>query len=70
MQMRTNIVLDDNLVEKALRLSGINTRKELINTALSEFIQNHSRLDIRDLKGKLSFRADYDYKKLRKRNTS
>ncbi len=32
--MRTNIVLDDNLVKKALKLSGINTKKELINTAL------------------------------------
>ncbi len=68
--MRTNIVLDDNLVKKALKLSGINTKKELINIALSEFVQNHSRLDIRDLKGKLSFRDDYDYKKLRKRNVS
>jgi Arc/MetJ family transcription regulator len=66
--MRTNIVLDDNLVKKALKISGANTKKELINVVLKEFIQNHSRLDIRDLKGKISFRDDYDYKKLRKRS--
>ncbi|ODS32938.1 MAG: hypothetical protein SCARUB_01939 [Candidatus Scalindua rubra] len=52
--MRTNIVLDDNLVKKALKLSCANTKKELINLVLKEFIQNHSRLDIRDLKGNLS----------------
>ena len=68
MCMRTNIVLDDNLVKKALKISGANTKKELINVVLKEFIQNHSRLDIRDLKGKISFRDDYDYKKLRKRS--
>ena len=66
--MRTNIVLDDNLVKKALKISGANTKKELINVVLKEFIQNHSRLDIRDLKGKISFRDDYDYKELRKRS--
>lgn len=66
--MRTNIVLDDNLVKKALKISGANTKKELITIVLKEFIQNHSRLDISDLKGKISFRDDYDYKKLRKRN--
>ncbi len=66
--MRTNIVLDDNLVKKALKISGANTKKDLITIVLKEFIQNHSRLDIIDLKGKISFRDDYDYKKLRKRN--
>lgn len=66
--MRTNIVLDDNLVKKALKISGASTKKDLITTVLKEFIQNHSRLDIRDLKGKISFRDDYDYKELRKRS--
>jgi Arc/MetJ family transcription regulator len=64
--MRTNIVLDDNLVKKAFRLSRLHTKKDLITTALKEYIRNHSRLDLRDLKGKVSFREDYDYKALRK----
>ena len=68
--MRTNIVLDDNLVKKAMKITGANTKKELINMALKELVQNHSRLDIRDLRGKISFRDDYDYKKLRKRSRS
>lgn len=53
--MRTNIVLDDNLVKKTLKISGVCTKKELITMVLNEFAQNHSRLDIRDLKGKNLF---------------
>ena len=63
--MRTNIVLDDKLVEKALKISGLKTKKELIATALKEFVRNRSRLDIRQLKGKINFRDGYNYKKLR-----
>ena len=65
MIMRTNVVLDDELVAKGLKISGLNTKKELINTALKEFVRNHSRLDIRELKGKISFIDGYDYKSLR-----
>ncbi len=64
--MRTNVVLDDNLVRNALTISGISTKKELITVALKEFIKNRSRFDIRDLKGKISFGNGYDYKSLRK----
>lgn len=64
--MRTNIVLDDSLVNKALKISKLQTKKELITTALREYVINHSRLDLRDLRGRVSFREDYDYKALRK----
>ena len=63
--MRTNIVLDDQLVAKAIKTSGMRTKRELIMTALKEFVQNHSRRDIRELRGKISFRPGYDYKSLR-----
>ena len=64
--MRTNVVLDDSLVKKALKMSGLSTKKELITIALKEFVKNRSRFDIRDLKGKISFDDGYDYKALRK----
>lgn len=64
--MRTNVVLDDNLVKNALTISGISTKKELITVALKEFIKNRSRFNIKDLKGKISFEKGYDYKSLRK----
>lgn len=65
--MRTNIVLDDELVKKAFRHSKAKTKKELINEALKELISARQRLDLRDLRGKIEFREDYDYKKLRLR---
>ena len=42
--MRTNIVLDDQLVEEAQALSHIKTKRELIDKALREFIANRKQL--------------------------
>jgi len=64
--MRTNIVLDDEIVNRAFRLSKAKTKKELIHEALKEFINSKQRLNLRDLRGKIEFRTDYDYKRLRK----
>jgi len=66
--VRTNIVLDDEIVKTAFRYSKAKTKKELINEALKELITSRQRLDLRDLRGKVEFRSDYDYKKLRKGN--
>ena len=63
--MRTNIVLDDQLVARAAKISGIRTKRALIMTALKEFVVNHSRRDIRELKGKVAFSSGYDHKALR-----
>lgn len=63
--MRTNIVLDDHLVKKALKLSGKKTKRDVVHLALKEYVQNHLRRDIRDLIGKVEFGEDYDHKKLR-----
>jgi Arc/MetJ family transcription regulator len=38
--MRTNIELDDELVNEAMRISGIATKKALINKALRQFIDS------------------------------
>jgi Uncharacterized protein conserved in bacteria (DUF2191). len=63
--MRTNIVLDDNLVKEAFKYSEAKTKKELINQALKEFVDNRSRRDLLDLEGKIEFAKGYDYKLLR-----
>jgi len=63
--MRTNIVLDEKLIQKAFKYTHVKTKKDLITLALTEFVANHSRLDLRDLQGKIEFSKDYDYKKLR-----
>ena len=63
--MRTNVVIDDKLIQEALRLSNLKTKKELIHKALEEFIQNRKRLDLREVRGKIRFAEGYDYKKMR-----
>jgi Arc/MetJ family transcription regulator len=63
--MRTNIVIDDNLVKEALKLSGVKTIKDLIPFALKEFIENKRRRDLLDLEGKIEFSEGYNYKRLR-----
>jgi Arc/MetJ family transcription regulator len=63
--MRTNIVLDNTLVKEALRLSRMKTKKELVNQALREFVENRKRLNLMDLAGKIEFAKNYNYKALR-----
>ncbi|MBA7642283.1 hypothetical protein ES703_49972 [subsurface metagenome] len=63
--MRTNVVINDKLIQEALRLSKLKTKKELIHKALEEFIQNRKRLDLREVRGKIRFAEGYDYKKMR-----
>jgi len=65
--MRTNIVLEDDLVEKAFKYSKAKTKKDLIHQALKEFVENHNRANLMELKGKIEFSEGYDYKKLRER---
>ena len=64
--MRTNIVIDDELLEEAFSLSGVKTKKDLIHQALEEFIRIRKRKDLTDLAGSIKFYKGFDHKKLRK----
>ena len=66
--MRTNIILDDKLLKQAFRYANVTTKKELVTLALKEFVENHSRRKVAELKGKVKISDDYDYKKLRSRD--
>jgi Arc/MetJ family transcription regulator len=63
--MRTNVDIDDPLINEAIRLSGTKTKKDAISLALQEFVETKKRLNLLDLEGKIRFRDDYDYKALR-----
>ena len=63
--MRTNINLDDDLVQEAFKYTGAKTKKELVHIALKELVETHKRLNLLDLAGKIKFVEDYDYKSLR-----
>ena len=63
--MRTNIVLNDELVREAFRHSRAKTKKALVHEALEELIRVRRRRSLLDLKGRVRFAKGYDYKKLR-----
>jgi Arc/MetJ family transcription regulator len=63
--MRTNIVLDDDLMKEAFRHSKATTKKDLVHEALRELIRARSGKSLLALQGKIRFADNYDYKKLR-----
>jgi Arc/MetJ family transcription regulator len=63
--MRTNIEIDDKVMAQAFSISTFKTKREIVEQALKEFVQNRTRKDLADLRGKISFAEDYDYKAAR-----
>jgi len=53
--MRTNVVLDDDLVKSALSLSGLKTKKKAIEKGLQLLIQVNRQKKIKDFRGKLKW---------------
>jgi Arc/MetJ family transcription regulator len=58
--MRTNIDIDDDLMAKALKYSEGKTKKEIINTALSEYVKYKMRLKMASLYGKVKWVGNLD----------
>jgi Arc/MetJ family transcription regulator len=63
--MRTNIVLDDDLVAEAMALTGLRTKRAVIQEALEQLVRQHRRRDLAELRGRVRFAPDFDHKKLR-----
>jgi Arc/MetJ family transcription regulator len=63
--MATNLAIDDNLLEQALVIGGLKTKKDTVNQSLDEFIQRRKRQEAVELFGKIEFDKNYDYKKAR-----
>jgi Arc/MetJ family transcription regulator len=58
--VRTNIELDERLVEEGLKFTGCRTKKELVNLALSELVNKKRRKEILKLEGKIAWEGDLD----------
>ncbi len=63
--MRTNIVIDDTLIDEAVKLTGIRTKRELVDLALKELIANRKKKDLFQLAGKIRLSDDFDHKDTR-----
>ncbi len=64
--MATNLKIEDKLIDEAVRLSGLKTKREAVTLALQEFVTRHRQLHFLSLEGKFDFDPDYDYKAQRK----
>ncbi len=63
--MATNLQIDDRMLAKAQRMGGFRTKKETVNSALSEFIRRREQSSIVDLFGTIEFAPGFDHKRLR-----
>jgi Arc/MetJ family transcription regulator len=58
--MRTNIVLDENLIERAKKLTGIKTKREIVQEALRTLILLREQAEVRQFRGKLKWEGNLD----------
>ena len=58
--MRTNIEIDDGVMEEAQRLTGATTKRETVDLALRELVARHRQLGILDLRGKVAWHGDLE----------
>lgn len=64
--MATNLALDDSLLNQAMKIGHLHTKRETVTIALKEFIERRSQKKILDLRGKIAFRQGWDHKKDRR----
>ncbi|WP_221774667.1 type II toxin-antitoxin system VapB family antitoxin [Pelagicoccus albus] len=57
---RTNINLDDKLVSKGLKITGLRTKRELVDLALRELLRKEDQKSILALEGKFKWEGDLD----------
>ncbi len=67
MCMRTNIDIDDDLIAEAQQLTGIRTKRGVVDEALRALIAEKRRRPLSELVGKVEFAPGYDHKKLREK---
>ena len=58
--MRTNIVIDDKLMNLALKTSGLKTKKEVVEEGLKVLINIRNQKKLKSLRGKLHWEGNID----------
>ena len=56
--MRTNIVIDDKLMQDTLRLTGLKTKREVVELGLQTLLRLRQQAEIKALRGKLDWQGD------------
>jgi Arc/MetJ family transcription regulator len=65
--MATNLSIDPKLIERAVAVSGVRTKKAAVTMALEEFIARRRQKHLLGLMGKLEWDNSFDYKAERSR---
>jgi Arc/MetJ family transcription regulator len=58
--MRTNIVIDDQLIAEAMKLTGARTKREAVENSLRLMVQLKQQEKIRKARGKLKWTGDLE----------
>ena len=58
--MRTNIVIDDDLMDEALKVSRLKTKKDAVEEGLKLLVQRKKQENIKDLRGKLHWKGNLE----------
>lgn len=58
--MKTNIIIDEQLIADALKVTGLNTKKEVIEMGLKTLIDLKKQEQIKQFKGKLKWEGDLE----------
>ncbi len=58
--MRTNIVIDDDLIADAMRSTGLKTKREAVELGLKTLVRLRRQQEIRNYRGKLPWTGDLD----------
>lgn len=56
--MRTNIVIDDRLMNETLRATGLKTKREAVELGLRTLVRLGKQAELRRLRGKLAWEGD------------
>jgi Arc/MetJ family transcription regulator len=58
--MRTNIVIDDQLIAEAMKVTGLPTKKAVVEAGLRLLVQVQAQSGVRRLRGKVNWQGDLD----------
>jgi len=67
--MASNLAIDMSLLENAVKIGGLKTKKDTVNLALEEFIKRRRAAEIISLFGTIEYDENYDYKEERRRES-
>ena len=64
--MRTNIEIDDRLMKDTLKVTGLKTKREVVDFALREVLRLNKQIGLKKLRGKFHWEGDLEQMRLDK----